>query len=69
MPLRPALVPDGYVQGHGDTYRRTWEYFDGPFEPPEPPDYVPSGPYSTPLEWWNAQAEFYGRPVPPFPGE
>ena len=46
MPLHPVLAPDGYVQGHGVTYRRTWEHFDEPFGPPEPPGYVPSGPYS-----------------------
>lgn len=27
-----------------------------------------SGRHETPREWWEAQREFYGRPIPPFPG-
>lgn len=67
MPLRPIYIPDGFDRG-SVTFRTSWEYFDEPCEPPPPPDYTPSGPFSTPREWWDAQAEFYGRPVPPFPG-
>lgn len=27
-----------------------------------------SGRHETPREWWEAQSEFYGRPIPSFPG-
>jgi hypothetical protein len=29
----------------------------------------PSGDFSTPREWWKAQEEFYGVPLPPYPGD
>ena len=67
MPLRPIYIPDGFHRG-SVTFRTSWEYFDEPYEPPPPPDYTPSGPFSTPLEWWDAQAEFYGCQVSLFPG-
>lgn len=28
----------------------------------------PRGHHDTPEEWWAAQADFYGRPVPLYPG-
>jgi hypothetical protein len=47
MPLRPIYIPDGFHRG-SVTFRASWEYFDEPCEPPPPPDYIPSGPFSTP---------------------
>ena len=64
---------DGFIKGQGPTFGhlhlvRVPAYTPPPSEPSEPPP-EPPGRHSTPREWWEAQAEFYGCPLPPYPGD
>lgn len=63
---------DGYIMGRGMTFGHLHVVREAPHYHPPPvgrhpgPPEVP-GRHSTPREWWEAQAEFYGCPVPPYP--
>lgn len=60
---------DGFIKGWGSTFGRL--HYVGPAPQPvrEDPISAPArGLHETPEEWWEAQADFYGCPVPPFPG-
>ena len=58
---------DGYIKGHGLTFGTLQVVREPPPDRADSPE--PPGRHSTPLEWWEAQAEFYGCPLPPYPGD